>query len=72
MSIQKNIKIYDLVRAHYQTETLVEAAQKVLGASGEIGASEEQIASLFAFLGLACDLRAEVAKRLDKEMHENV
>lgn len=71
MSIQKNIKIYDLVRAHCQTETLVEAVQKVLGSSGEIGASEEQITCLFAFLGLACDLRSEVAKRLDKKVQEN-
>lgn len=71
MSIQKNIKIYYMVRAHYQTEALIEAVQKVLESSGDIGASEEQITCLFAFLGFASDLRSEVAKRLDKEVQEN-
>lgn len=69
-NVHKTAKLYDLIRAHQKANDLVDAVEKVLGATGDIGATHEQITSLFSLMGLACDLRSAAEKKLEKEMHE--
>jgi len=69
-NVQKTAKLYALIRAHQKADDLVDAVEKVLGATGAIEATHEQITSLFSLMGLACDLRSAAAAKLEKEMSE--